>query len=121
MTLRRAFSLLEVLMALGALAIALLALLGLVPVAFRQRQSSIMMSQSLYLASETMDELLQRNEVLSTVPQTDQPFPQPVGTRSWWGAPEPGGRAGLQMVTVEVTWAEGAVQHRVRLQSLVCP
>lgn len=118
---RRGFSLVEILLALAVLSVALLGLLGLLPVAFRQQQSSTMMTQSLYLATQTMDDLLQRNEFLGSVPQTDQPFSEPIGSRSWWGSPDPGGRAGLQLVTVEVTWAEGPRQHRVRLQSLLAP
>lgn len=118
---RRGFSVIEILLALAVLSVAVLALLGILPVAIRQQRSSTMTTQALHLAVQTMDDLLQRNERISTTPQSDQPFAEPIGTRSWWGAPDPDGRPGLQLVTVEVVWAERAAQHRVRLQSLLAP
>lgn len=118
----------EVLLAFMVLAVATLALLGVLPAAARQQESTTMRTQSLYFAQQKMDEILQQQNRLSTAQQTDYPFPTLAqGSRSWWGAPDPNGNPNLQLVTVEVTWLEqqasagSTFTHSVQLQSLINP
>lgn len=100
------FSMVEVLVAFTVLTVAVLALLGGLSAAARQQASSTLTSQALYFAEQKLDELLQKNNKISSVRQSDMPFGGMTGTRQWWGTPVPG-NTGVQMVTVEVTWVEG--------------
>lgn len=100
------FSMVEVLVAFTILTVAVLALLGGLSAAARQQTSSTMSSQALYFAEQKLDELLQKNNKISTVRQSDFPFGGMTGNRQWWGTPV-AGNTGVQLVTVEVTWIEG--------------
>lgn len=116
----RGVSLVEVLVAYGILVVAVLALLGLVPAAARQHSDSDDATQALYLAEEKMEQLLQLEQRIPTVPQSDYPLGDLSLNRQWWGSAVPQ-ESEVQMVHVLVTWVDEGRPRRVFLQSYLLP
>lgn len=110
----------EVLLAFTLLAVAVLALLGALPAAARQQESSAMSSQALYFAEEKMDQLLQANQRISSTRQSDYPWGTSQGNRQWWGTGV-SGSPDVQMITVEIAWVEQGRSRRLTLNSRVAP
>ncbi len=116
------FSVVEVLISFMVFTVAVLALIGLLPVASGQSSSSDLQNQALYLAEQKMDEILQGGAFIASSPEgsPDYPLPEnPSLQRSWKGEPDPGGDPNLQKITVEVTWLESGLVRRLRLVSLL--
>ncbi len=113
-------SLFEVLVAYGVLAVAILALLGMVPAAASQHSDTHDSTQALYLAEERMEQLLQLDQRISTLPQSDYPLGDLTLNRQWWGSPVPQ-ETDVQMVHVQVTWVDQGRARRVLLQSYLLP
>ncbi|MGI5843809.1 MAG: hypothetical protein ACOX9B_06510 [Candidatus Xenobium sp.] len=108
-------SMIEVIVAFGVLAMALLALLGCMPAAARMQNCSTLSTQALYLAEQKMDFLLKQDQRLATIPESDYPLGDLSFNRQWWG----GGVAGhpdLQRIEVLVTWMERGRPHEIHLQ-----
>lgn len=104
-------SLIEILVAYGILAIAVLALLGGLPAAARQQRSSIKMNQALYLAESKMDEILNSESRITATALTDQPMGDDSVVREWWGE-NVTANPDLQLITVQVTWVESSGRSR---------
>lgn len=114
----RGMSLLEILIAYGILAIAVLGLLGGLPAAARQQRASIRMNQALYLAESKMDEVLGAGQRISQVVQSDQPLSDDSMVREWWGKIITT-NTDLQLITVQVTWLEAGRSRQVVVRSYV--
>ncbi len=113
-------SMIEVVVAFGVLATALLALLGCMPAAARLQKCSTQSTQALYLAEQKMDFLLKQDQRLATTPESDYPLGNLSLNRQWWGGPVPG-CPDVQRVEVLVTWLERGRPHEVHLQCFVVP
>ena len=110
-------SMLEILVAYGILSIAVLALLGGLPAAARQQNSSIRMNTALYLAEAKMDDILDTGSRLATTVRSDNPLGDDSMVREWWGDSIEANTT-LQMITVKVTWLEeGGRTRKIILRS----
>lgn len=107
-------------MAYGVLAVAVLALLGMVPAAASQHSDTLDSTRALYLAEERMEQLLQLDQRISTIPQSDYPLGDLTLNRQWWGSPVPQ-ETDVQMVHVLVTWLDEGRTRRVQIQSYLLP
>ncbi len=111
---------LEVVVAFGVLAAALLALLGCMPAAARLQKCSTLSTQALYLAEQKMDFLLKQGQRLANTPESDHPLGDLSMSRQWRGGPVPG-CPDVQRVEVVLTWMEQGRPHQVRLESALVP
>ncbi|MEW6279215.1 MAG: prepilin-type N-terminal cleavage/methylation domain-containing protein [Candidatus Eremiobacterota bacterium] len=118
------FSLLEVLVAFGVLAVALLALLGVLPQVIRQGGASTMQIQAVYRAEIEMEELLENPSFDRD--QTIRPaFASMPDSYVWIRTCQPAdlGLQGLsprtQVARVVVGWTERSTFRTVELTSLI--
>jgi len=125
---QKGLSLIEILIAIGVLAVGVLAVVGLFPSFFKLNASSWTSTQVMLLAQEKMDEVLAANAYISTTPDTDYPaiIPRdgsgnPMGYRRWWGEADPGGNTNIQIIKVEVVWTEQGRVKRYTLTGAVAP
>jgi len=125
---KKGLSLIEVLIALGVLAVGILAIIGIFPSIFRLNANSWNTTEVMLLAQEKMDEILANNQYISTSPQEDYPsqIPRdsqgnPTGYRKWWGEADPGGNTNIQIIKVEVVWIESGRVKRYNLTGAVAP
>jgi Tfp pilus assembly protein PilV len=112
----RGLSLIEILLAFALLLVAILALLGLLPMALRQGTTSDSHGRALFAATQTMEDCLRRN---AHGDGGTQAAPE-VGTSGqirWSTAPGPNGNT--QIILVEVTWLEQNRPARLELKSLL--
>lgn len=109
-------SLIEILVAYGILAVAVLGLLGGLPAAARQQRASIKMNQALYLAEAKMDSILTSESKIATTSLTDQPMGDDSMIREWYGTTMIG-NTDLQLITVKVSWLENGRTRQVVLRS----
>jgi type II secretory pathway pseudopilin PulG len=124
----RGLSLIEILIAMGVLAVGVLAVIGVFPGFFKLNANSWTTTQVMLLTQEKMDEILSANSYISTTPITDYPaiIPRdgagnPQGYRRWWGEADPGGNTNIQLVKVEVVWTERGRVKRYILTGAVSP
>lgn len=115
-------SIIEILIAYTILLVAVLALLGSLPMAARQRGQSILANQALYYAEQKMDELIRNDTSLTTGTEfQDNPLNDATMVRTWSGefAPTLEGVANhsVETITVRVTWITRYGQREVLLRS----
>lgn len=112
----RGLTLVEVLWAFAVLLVAVLALLGLMPMAVRESTTSSSHARALYAATQTMEECLQRNSSgdngTEAAPEVGR-----SGQVRWTTTPGPG--PNTQTILVEVTWLEQNRPARLELVSLL--
>lgn len=118
----KGMSIIEILIAYTILLIAVLALLGSLPMAARQRGQSLMANQALYYAEQKMDELIRNDTRLSTGTEfQDNPLNDATMVRTWKGefAPTLDGisNTSVETITVKVTWITNYGQREVVLRS----
>ncbi len=113
----RGISIIEILIAYAVLTVAVLALLGCLPLAASQQQNTITDTQAMYFAEQKMDELLLEDVAISEVTKTDYPLGDNSMVRTWWG--EYGNNVSLQTVTVQVTWTGAHSGRNVTLRSCI--
>lgn len=120
----RGLSIVEVLLSFTILAVAILALLGIIPAAGRQGAATNIQNQALFIAQHRMDTILRNGaflpgSVTPTNPLPDRPQLQMQIT--YGGEPMPGGigQGQMQKVTVQVSWVEAGRARSVELVSAV--
>jgi prepilin-type N-terminal cleavage/methylation domain-containing protein len=131
---RTGFTLVEILVAIGILATASLAVVGVMPTMSRLSLDVKDTLQCLYLAESKLDQLVteydpndlddELNHTPSN-PETDHPLAdRPDVTRSWsWSDPisDPDGD-NAQIITVTISWNERGPRYRsITLYGLVAP
>lgn len=115
-------SIIEVLISFTVLAVAILALLGVLPAAGRQGMSTDIQNQALFIAQQRMDEILAAG---NTIPPSRPPYnPLPDNPELNMqvlesGEDLPQGFGAVQKVTIEITWLEQGRARQVRLVSAV--
>ncbi len=109
-------SIAEILIAYTILLVAVLALLGSLPMAARQRGESITANQALYFAEQKMDELVRNDVKISPAAHfEDNPLHDNTMVRTWRG--EIGSNTSVELITVKVTWMTKHGQRDVVLRS----
>ncbi|MBQ7567590.1 hypothetical protein IJT17_02160 [bacterium] len=112
----RGMSIVEIFIAYTILLVAVLALLGSLPMAARQRGESIIANQALYFAEQKMDELVRNDMKLSTASEfQDNPLNDDTMVRTWKG--EIGTNSTVETITVKVTWLTRHGQREIVLRS----
>ena len=111
----RGMSMVEILIAYTVLLVAVLALLGSLPMATRQQQDGITTLQAQYYAEQKMDELMHDNVYITAGTDTvgsEQPM------NRVWDVTYLSDDAQIQVVTVTVSWTsnEGGLRN-VKLRS----
>jgi len=117
----RAFSLIEVLIAMAVFSVGVLGLLGVFPTISEINRGSAMMNQALALAQSKIDELADADSFIGTQYMSDNPAELPGGYRRWWGEGEPGGNADMQQLNVQCTWVEDRRVRTVTLTTIIAP
>lgn len=111
----------EVLLALGLLATAVLAILGMFPALAKTNKNTMQSSTHLYAAQEMLDRLVAANQTVATTYTTDYPFGAAInGYRRYRGMTDTYD-ANCQNIEVEVTWVEEGRTRSIFLYGLVCP
>lgn len=108
-------SLAEILVAFGLLLLGLLALLGMLPLAFRAGASADLQNQALFLAQRRMDSIIEAGQFLPLQPLSETVPGSTEFTVLTWG--EDTNNSNLQTVYVDVAWLE---QERARHVELKC-
>ena len=114
----RGMSVVEILIAYTILLVAVLALLGSLPMAAHQHSEGVKANQALYYAEQKMDELIRNDTKLSTGSEfQDNPLNDATMVRTWKG--EIGTNTAVETITVTVTWLTEHGQREVVLRSYV--
>ncbi|MDO5296283.1 MAG: hypothetical protein Q4F00_06545 [bacterium] len=114
----RGMSVIEILIAYTVLLVAVLALLGSLPMAAQQHSSGVTANQALYYAEQKMDELIRNDTKISTSGEfQDLPLNDNTMVRTWKG--EIGNDTAVETITVKVTWLTEHGQREVVLRSYV--
>lgn len=111
-------SIIEILIAYTVLLVAVLALLGSIPLAAQQHENGLAANQALYYAEQKMDELIRNDNKIPTLSESqDYPTNDNTIVRTWKG--EIGSDTTLETITVTVTWMTNKGQREVVLRSYV--
>jgi Tfp pilus assembly protein PilV len=115
-------TMLEVLMALGLLSLAALAVIGIFPSMARLSKSSVMATQMVYAGQQKIEQLVANNAFISSSYTTDYPYGTNNGSyRRWRGLADAYGSSAVQVIEVEVGWTEGQRTRKIVLHALVAP
>ncbi len=111
-------SIIEILIAYTVLLVAVLALLGSIPLAAKQHENGLAANQALYYAEQKMDELIRNDTKIPVIGEyQDYPVSDNTIVRTWKG--EIGTNTTLETITVKVTWMTEHGQREVVLRSYV--
>lgn len=111
----RGLTIVEIMLAFAVLLVAVLALLGLMPMALRSSTTSTSHARALYTATQTMEDCLRRNAFGEAGTQA-APEVGTSGQVRWSSAPSP--TPNTETILVEVTWLEQNRPARLELVSL---
>lgn len=113
---KRGLTIVEVQLSFLLMLVAVLALLGLMPMAARQGSTSSSHSRALFVATRAMEDCLRRN---TTGDEGSQPAPEVgmSGAVRWYTTS--GTNANTEKIHVEVTWLEQNRPVRIELESLI--